>query len=79
MGIFISPMRGSHVFSLSKADVWSLTRGLLISAGAAVLAYLVTDVVPQLEAAAMTPQAAFAVTVLANLLNIVQRFLRDTR
>lgn len=68
----------NNQFSLTKKDAMSLFRGLGISVLAVVLGYITTNLIPELEASALTPQAAAAVAIASNTLNFLQRFLRNT-
>jgi len=65
-------------FSLTKEDLKSSLRGFGIALLGAVLSYAATNVLPMLEASAITPQAVVLITFLSSLVNVIQRFIRNT-
>ena len=70
-------MDGSSKFSLAKKDYLKIGKGALIAAAGAVLAYLSTQVFPQLQSSGEGILITIAV-IGAVLVNAAQKYLQDT-
>ena len=68
---------GSKNFSLGKGDIVKIGKGALIAAAGAILAYISTQVFPQLQESDNAILIATA-GVGAIVVNALQKFLKDT-
>lgn len=68
---------GSPKLQLNRQDMLSVVRGALLAAGGAVVVYLSTEVVPNMDESTMLGAAVASVS--ATLLNALRRYLTDTR
>ena len=69
---------GSPRFLLSNDDWLKIGRGLLIALVGAVLAWVLAELVPTLEAST-DPRLLFIAAVLSALVNAMRKWLTDTR
>ena len=70
-------MDGSEKFSLAKKDFLKIGKGALIAAAGAVLAYLSTQVFPQLQESGDVMLITIA-GIGAVVINAAQKYLQDT-
>ena len=70
-------MDGSEKFSLAKKDFLKIGKGALIAAAGAVLAYLSTQVFPQLQESGDATLVVVA-AIGAVVINAAQKYLQDT-
>lgn len=68
---------GSPKLQLNRQDMLAVVRGALLAAGGAVVVYLSTEVVPNMDESTMLGAAVASVS--ATLLNALRRYLTDTR
>lgn len=61
----------SKKFTLNKADLISIAKGLAINTAGFVLAYFASNVIPNLDLG----QWAFLIPVLATLVNVARKFV----
>ena len=70
-------MHGSGKLQLNKDDVLSVLRGALLATGGAVITYFGTSVLPDIDES--TTAGAIAAGLIATLLNVLRKYLSDTR
>ena len=70
-------MNGSPRLSLNKKDAFSVLRGALLAAGGAIVVYLTTQVIPNLDDSTMIGAAVAGVA--STLLNAMRKYLMDTQ
>ncbi|MBD3673485.1 MAG: hypothetical protein HUJ26_08155 [Planctomycetaceae bacterium] len=68
-------MKGSPKYQLNRDDLSAIARGALLAAGGAVMAYLSTEVLPNLDES--TTAGAVLAGVGATLLNLLRKFMTD--
>lgn len=70
-------MNGSPRYRLNTGDLLSIARGACLAAGGAVIAYLSTEVLPNLDE--NTTAGAILAGVGATLLNLLRKYVTDTQ
>ncbi|MBT4865344.1 MAG: hypothetical protein HON53_09520 [Planctomycetaceae bacterium] len=70
-------MNGSPRLSLNKKDAFSVLRGALLAGGGAIVVYLSTQVLPNLDDS--TVIGAVIAGVGSTVLNAIRKYLADTR
>ncbi len=68
---------GSPKLQLNRQDMLAVVRGALLAAGGAVVVYLSTEVIPNMDESTMLGAAVASLS--ATLLNALRRYLTDTR
>ena len=70
-------MNGSPKLQLDKSDLQAVLRGALLACGGALVAYLSTEVVPNLDQ--QTFLGAIIAGTASTILNAFRKYLTDTR
>jgi hypothetical protein len=70
-------MNGSPKLQLNRNDMLSVLRGALLAAGGALVTYLATEVVPNLDEG--TTLGALIAGIAATALNLLRKYASDTR
>lgn len=70
-------MNGSPKLQLNERDFSSIIRGALLAVGGALVVYLSTEVVPNLDNSTMLGAAVAGIA--STVLNTVRKYLSDTR
>ena len=70
-------MKGSPTLMLGGGDLQSILRGALLAAGGAVVVYLSSDVVPNLDG--NSALGAFLAGIASTVLNVLRKYMSDTR
>lgn len=65
-------------FSLSKSDWLKISKGLMLALAGALLAWVLTELVPTLEASS-DPRLLFIAAVLSAVVNVIRKWITDTR
>ena len=68
---------GSPKLQLNRQDMLAVVRGALLAAGGAVVVYLSTEVIPNMDESTMLGAAVASLS--ATILNVLRRYLTDTR
>ena len=70
-------MNGSPKLELNKHDMLAVLRGAILAVGGAVLAYLSTQVIPNIDESTML--GALVAGVASTMLNALRKYLSDTQ
>lgn len=70
-------MNGSPKYQLNKHDLTAIARGALLAAGGAIMAYLSTEVLPNLDES--TTAGAILAGAGATLLNLLRKFIANEK